>query len=476
MVDLNFTFAFDQASPNFQHLIEMLAERTNWTSPVDQQIWFDKFKCRIDDNQQGINFCQFQELLNATIYKLLSRCLPSSKSKINNNNENDLDGTEELDLDELNRFTHEQELEIFKVFDTKTDHMIDQDEFAFLCKNWLDKIYHPTNALIVVDVQNDFIDGSLALLNAPAGQDGIEVVPVINQLLELIEFDAVVYTQDWHPIDHIAFHDNLHLRKYQLKTINRASDDSRAEVDSTGNRLSRRLVTNDENNDTSNGNITFDDRYKLDKLIPKAQVFDIVLFDDGKVEQKLWPRHCIQDSWGAELNSKLKVIPGAIRILKGTLSNLDAYSAFWDNSRLNETGLRQELTTRGISDLFFCGLALDYCVSASALDSVKSGFATIVIEDACRGIDLNEIKKVKKELRDNGALLTTSQIVQDYFIFQDHIRKSSEDTKRVDIEQLLIRWKTSNELGHFLKEIYYRKAMNSVKGAVLNGNSSGKLQ
>lgn len=63
--------------------------------------------------------------------------------------------------------------------------------------------------LIVVDVQNDFIDGTLALKNAEAQQDGKEVVPVINGLLRELHFDMVAYSMDWHPKDHCSFVENI---------------------------------------------------------------------------------------------------------------------------------------------------------------------------------------------------------------------------------------------------------------------------
>ena len=70
-----------------------------------------------------------------------------------------------------------------------------------------------SSALVIVDVQNDFIDGKLALKNCPAKQDGGEVVPVINHLIDTIPFDVIVYTQDWHPQNHCSFIENVHLRK-----------------------------------------------------------------------------------------------------------------------------------------------------------------------------------------------------------------------------------------------------------------------
>ena len=81
---------------------------------------------------------------------------------------------------------------------------------------------------------------------------------------------------------------------------------------------------------------------------------------------------------------------------------------------MNETGLRQELTNKRITDLFFCGLAIDYCVAASALDAIKAGFMTFIIDDACRGIDETEIAKRKQELIDQGGFIVSSEQVLSY--------------------------------------------------------------
>jgi nicotinamidase-related amidase len=72
--------------------------------------------------------------------------------------------------------------------------------------------------LLIVDVQNDFITGSLALSDCPAKQNGAEVVPIINDLIEKNEFNAIIYTQDWHPKDHCSFVENVKLRKISSKS------------------------------------------------------------------------------------------------------------------------------------------------------------------------------------------------------------------------------------------------------------------
>lgn len=112
------------------------------------------------------------------------------------------------------------------------------------------QIVRPVSAIVVVDVQNDFISGSLAISNCPAKQNGeevcrkwqyfnmlcyskitcmflrycmLKVVEPINKLLDSVEFDGVFYSLDWHPENHISFVDNVFLRNFhessQVKVI-----------------------------------------------------------------------------------------------------------------------------------------------------------------------------------------------------------------------------------------------------------------
>ena len=60
--------------------------------------------------------------------------------------------------------------------------------------------------------------------------------------------------------------------------------------------------------------------------------------------------------------SSLQVVENAVFINKGTNPDIDSYSAFWDNNKLSQTGLINELTSRGITDVYVCGLAYDICV------------------------------------------------------------------------------------------------------------------
>ena len=178
------------------------------------------------------------------------------------------------------------------------------------------------DALIVVDVQNDFCPGG-----ALAVAEGDLVVPIANRLIA--RFEHVVLTQDWHPADHRSF----------------ASSH------------------------------------------PGRQAFDSIEFPYGP--QTLWPDHCVQGSAGAAFHRELQTQKAELVIRKGFRRDIDSYSAFAENDRRTRTGLAGYLRERGFRRLFLCGLATDFCVSYSALDGRAEGFDMVVVEDACRAIDLN---------------------------------------------------------------------------------------
>jgi len=88
----------------------------------------------------------------------------------------------------------------------------------YRCWKWIRAILNPVNILLVVDVQNDFIDGTLAFRKCGYGQDALEVVEPINRLLKNGRWDKVMYTQDWHPENHISFIENLAARDLHPKS------------------------------------------------------------------------------------------------------------------------------------------------------------------------------------------------------------------------------------------------------------------
>lgn len=105
--------------------------------------------------------------------------------------------------------------------------------------------------------------------------------------------------------------------------------------------------------------------------------------------QTLWPDHCVQGTRGAEFHGDLDLRRAELVVRKGFRPEIDSYSAFYENDRRTPTGLAGYLREREFRRVFLAGLATDYCVHYSALDARREGFDVVVIEDACRAIDLD---------------------------------------------------------------------------------------
>lgn len=339
---------------------------SDWLFESTQLDWFDRLATK-QDNLRGIDIATFKDLID--------NLLPPHKG---------------------DKFNENQVLKLFQLFDTNNDHILDLKEFCAMCIHWLRSVFTPTNAFIIVDVQNDFISGSLALKNGPAQQEGKEVVPVINDILSKNKFNLVVYTHDWHPVDHIGFYENLHLRNYSKTKDQHSSNNNGSSSEDSSQLMMDAARSPSHQHDNQKANNKHND----------ISVFDTVYFNNGNIKQILWPRHCVQNSWGSQLDKDLIKVDNCINIYKGTLPEVDAYSVFWDNQRLNETKLARDLLSRHITDVYICGLAIDYCVSASAIDAAHYGFVTYVIQDACRGIDNVSIERSKAEMLNAGVILT----------------------------------------------------------------------
>jgi nicotinamidase/pyrazinamidase len=156
---------------------------------------------------------------------------------------------------------------------------------------------------------------------------GHDVVPHINRTAQ--RFKHAVLTQDWHPAGHLSFASS-HRGKQPFETIEMAYG---------------------------------------------AQI--------------LWPDHCVQGTHGAQFHDDLHVPHASLVLRKGFRPTIDSYSAFYENDRTTPTGLAGYLRERGLTRVFVAGLAFDFCVRYSAQDARREGFAVVVIEDACRGIDMD---------------------------------------------------------------------------------------
>lgn len=183
------------------------------------------------------------------------------------------------------------------------------------------------DALIIVDVQNDFIPGG-----ALAVEGGNLIIPGINRVSQQFNENGgiVVLTQDWHPKSHLSFASN-HPGKEP------------------------------------------GDRYQT-----------------GAIGPVLWPDHCVQGTQGAEFHKDLNMNVAKAIIRKGMNPDIDSYSAFKENDRKTDTGLTGYLKTLKIKRVFVCGLALDYCCFYTAVDGRKAGFEVVFLLDLTKGIDIPE--------------------------------------------------------------------------------------
>ena len=194
------------------------------------------------------------------------------------------------------------------------------------------KINPAKTLLLAVDVQNDFCpsytlsSGDKSSEGALAVGNGGGVIPPLNALAAALTTAGgmAAASQDWHPAGHVSF----------------ASSH------------------------------------------PGKKTGDIL--ENGQV---LWPDHCVRGTWGAAFHEGLSPGHFSLIIRKGFRAELDSYSAFFENDRKTPTGLEGFIRFLGIDTVLLGGLATDYCVYYSALDSEKLGFNTIVASDAVRAVD-----------------------------------------------------------------------------------------
>jgi len=203
------------------------------------------------------------------------------------------------------------------------------------------------DALILVDLQNDFMPGG-----ALAVADGDATVPVANALAA--RFDTVIATRDWHPRNHGSF------------------------------------VT----------------------AHPGKSVGDLATL--GGLDQVVWPVHCVEDTFGSAFHEDLDQSRFSEVVSKGTDSDMDSYSGFFDNGHRKATGLEDLLRQRGVTRVYVLGLATDYCVKYTALDASRLGFETVLVEDGCRGVDLKpgDVDRAIEEMRDAGVTIVLSAEVE----------------------------------------------------------------
>ncbi len=125
--------------------------------------------------------------------------------------------------------------------------------------------------------------------------------------------------------------------------------------------------------------------------------------------QTLWPDHCVQGTPGAEFHPSLHLPQAELILRKGYRSEIDSYSAFFENDRTTPTGLYGYLRERGLNRAFFAGLAYDYCVAYSALDAHRLNLPAVILRNACAAIDLNgSVNQMEQQFREAGVEVIAS--------------------------------------------------------------------
>ena len=199
----------------------------------------------------------------------------------------------------------------------------------------------PGDALIIVDVQNDFLPGGKL-----AVEKGDQVIGGINRVAQICRKKKahIIFTQDWHPSDHLSFASSHPGKKPG-------------------------------------------DEFQTDAIGPV-----------------LWPDHCVQGTYGAEFHKDLKVNYGHVIVRKGYNPKIDSYSGFLENDKKSETGLAGVLKSLKIKRILICGLALDYCAYYTAMDGIDFGFNIIFLVNLTKGIDLPEgnISRALKNMVERG--------------------------------------------------------------------------
>lgn len=110
-----------------------------------------------------------------------------------------------------------------------------------------------------------------------------------------------------------------------------------------------------------------------------------------------WPRHCVQNTHGAEFHPDFKVPGKTIILSKGTNPNLDGYSVFEAHDSQNKS-FNQLLTEMGVEELYIAGIATDYCVKMTSLDAFQYGLKVNVLTDAIKGVDRQDSQRAIDEI------------------------------------------------------------------------------
>ena len=196
--------------------------------------------------------------------------------------------------------------------------------------------------VIVVDIQGDFTKLKNGSL-AVDGTDETYIKAVEESTKKLKEAGFPIFaTQDWHPKNHASFFTNHKGKK----------------------------------------------------------AFDVIKLH-GK-DQVLWPPHCVQKTPGADILLDKKYFTAVVK--KGMDSQFDSYSGFQDDGG-KKTDMDKLLKKEQIKKVVVYGIAIDYCVRATAIDAAAAGYKVIMIKNLSRGVASDTSQKAIEEMKAKGIVV-----------------------------------------------------------------------
>lgn len=227
-------------------------------------------------------------------------------------------------------------------------------------------------ALVIIDMQHDFIDGSLPV------PDGHSIIPIINNLRANRQFDLTIFTADRHAPNHISFASNHNgYNSFESKQTKYTYGEKLCGAEYVKMYGKKKATLEDD---------------------PVVTVF----------QQVLWPDHCVRDTKGAgyhhELDRSAAFSMEPVFLDKGINEHIDSYSAVFNVAGTSDTNVRAMLAAKGIGSVYVVGLALDFCVKYTAIDlASKLNLKTTVLMDASKGISNESIKDAVAEMTKAGV-------------------------------------------------------------------------
>lgn len=200
-----------------------------------------------------------------------------------------------------------------------------------------------TTALIIVDLQNDFLPGGTLAVT-----DGNDIIPIVQNLTDSGKYKFVVATKDSHPPDHTSFASNHGVAPFSSLAFKNPNSDE-------------------------------------------------------QVIHTVWPVHCVEGTSGADYPPSFDSSNVQALVRKGYLQDREYYSGFEDVWGIHKTELHDLLQQQGITEVDVVGLAFDYCVFNTARDAAKRGYKTRVIREATKPVDPSSEQKVVSSLEEAGV-------------------------------------------------------------------------